>query len=67
MKKKKKSEQKKTPLPRHRWEGIDDDAEKEGSTVFIEDKKEGEEPSEIVDRAANFNPFDEEKFEGNIS
>jgi hypothetical protein len=67
MKKKKKSEKLKAQMPRHRWEGIDDDAKEEESTVFIEDKKEGEEPNEIVDRAANFNPFDEEKFEGNIS
>jgi len=54
-------------MPRHRWEGIDDEAEEEGSTAFIESAKQGEEPNEIVDRSANFNPFDEEKFEGNIS
>jgi hypothetical protein len=67
VKKKKKSEQKKSHLPRHRWEGIDDDAEEEGSTAFSENTKEVEERNEIEDRAANFNPFDEDKFEGNIS
>jgi hypothetical protein len=67
MKKKKKSDRKKMPLPQHHWEGIDDDAEVEGSTAFTEDNKEEEESGGMVDRAANFNPFDEDKFEANIS
>ena len=54
-------------MPGHRWEGIDDDAEVEGSWSFTEDNKVEDEPGEITDRAANFNPFDEDKFEANIS
>ena len=67
MTKKKKIEKMRAPLPRHRWEGIDDDAEEEGGTSFYEDSKEGQGRNELEDRAANFNPFDENKFEGNIS
>jgi hypothetical protein len=67
MKKKNKSDRRKMPMPQHRWEGIDDDAEVEGNTAFTEDNKDDEESGEILDRAANFNPFDEDKFEANIS
>jgi hypothetical protein len=66
MKKKKKADRKKMPLPQNRWEGIDDDAETEGRSAFIEQINEEERPGEMEDRAANFNPFDEDKFEANI-
>lgn len=54
-------------MQQRRWEAVDNDAEDEADSEFFEFQGDEEEQSGVQDQNANFNPFDENTFEANIS